>query len=113
MADIELTAEPAADIGFGETGDFEGLLPALIPGNKLDLGFANGEPAGDELDDGRVGCAFDRRSGDLDTEDVIAPPGYLVTGASRGDMQPKYDIGHLRYHLIKRSWALSILSHDR
>lgn len=113
MAESDLTAESAADVGFGETGDFEGFLPALITRYKLDLGLANGELVGDKLDDGSVGRALDRRSRDLDAKDIASPPGYLVARASRGDMQPKYAIGYLRYHLIKRSWALSILSHDR
>jgi hypothetical protein len=112
LAEIKLTAEPSADIGFSEADDLERLLPTLVTRDKLDLGLANGELVRDELDDGCVCSALDRGSCDLNAQDIVSPAGYLVSGASRSDMQPKYGIGHLRYHLIKRSWALSILSQE-
>jgi len=53
-----------------EASDAQTLLAAVVPRYQLDLGLADPEDVGDELDALGVRPALDRRSGDTERERV-------------------------------------------
>ena len=109
LAKVKSAANSRPNLSVGQPNDSEGLFSTFIPGDKLDLGLTHAELIGDEFDDSSIGSAFDGGCGDLDAQSISAPPGYLVSGTAGDDVQLKKSFGELRYHLIRRSWALSML----
>lgn len=113
LLSVDNSLQASVQLCIRQANNFKSFLSALVSRDKLDLGFADFQTACNELDDSRIGRTINGRGGRLDIEDIAAPPDDLVTRAARRDVQLQQSVGQLRYHLIRRSWALSMLSIGR